>query len=120
MDHESEVKKEFPNCNGNSINFDNKQKFEEYKIQHTNDGGLYPDAYAVTEIIKESILNRNYKIYFGGGYGKSGDEIKLFDVVVTFSLGGDPFFQMCVDNSDGDACKLINSNSECEFLIKYL
>lgn len=115
-----ESKKEFPNLNGNLINPINQKKYEEYKIKHINDGGKHPDAYAITEIIKHSILNRDYRIYFGGGYDKSGDEIKLYDVVVSFNLGGDSFFQMCVDNLDGDTCKLVNSNSECEFIIKYL
>lgn len=56
-----------------------------------------------------------------GGYeADTEDEIKQFDVVVSFNLGGDPFFQMCLDNSDGDTCKLINSNEECEFVMKYI
>ena len=109
-----------PCVSGSSINEINKEKFEKHKKFHIDDDGKHPEAYAVTEIIRESILNRDYKIYYGGGYDKDGDEIKVYDVVVTFNWGGDPFFQMCVDNSDGDACKLVNSNPECTFVQKYL
>lgn len=104
-----------------SLNEINKVKYEEYRIFHINDGGKFPDDYAITELIEQSILNKDYKIYYGGGYeANTHDEIKQFDVVVTFNWGGDPFFQMCLDNSDGDACLLINSNDKCEFVTKYL
>lgn len=117
-----EIENDMPTIkSGGSINEQNKSKYAEYKAFHIEDGGKYPDAYAVTELIRQSILNKDYKIYYGGGYeAKTESEIKQFDVVVTFNYGGDPLFQMCVDNSDGDACKLINSNEDCTFVVKYL
>ena len=103
------------------INLKNQEKYEQYKKFHTEDGGKNPEAHATTEIIKDAIKEKTYKIYHGGGYEhKTENIIKNFDVVVTFSWGGDPSFQMCVDNSDGDACKIINSNPECTFVENYL
>ena len=110
-----------PLVSDSSVNKINKAKYEEYRNFHINDGGKFPDDYAMSELIYQSILNKDYKIYYGGGYeADTEDEIKQFDVVVSFNLGGDPFFQMCLDNSDGDTCKLINSNEECEFVMKYI
>ena len=106
--------------NGDSINKKNKEKFEKYKELHIKDGGKHPEAYAITEIIENAIESKNYKVYYGGGYDNNGKEIKVYDVVVTFSWGGDPLFQMCIDNSDNDACRLVNSNPECTFVVKYL
>lgn len=110
-----------PVVSGSSLNEINKVKYERYRNFHIDDGGKFPDDYAITELIKQSILDKDYKIYYGGGYeANTHNEIKQFDIVVTFNWGGDPFFQMCLDNSDGDACKLINSNDKCEFITKYL
>ena len=98
------------------VNLDNKSLYEELKQQHINDGGKCGDAYAITELIKNAIINRNYKIYYGGGYEhKTNNKIKVFDVVVWFNLGGDATFQVCLDNSEGDCCDLWNSNADCKF-----
>ena len=78
---------------------------------------MFPDAYAITELIKEAIINKNYIIYAGGGYETNTNKrIELYDVVVWFNFGGDAFFQICIDNSDGDFCTLVNSNNKCEIL----
>ena len=45
---------------------------------------------------------------------------KNYDVVVWFNFGGDAFFQICMDNSEGDSCVLWNSNAECTFAKKVL
>lgn len=98
------------------MNLKNKEKYEKLKEFHTNDGGKHPDAYAITELIKQAIEGRTYKVYYGGGYEhNTNNPIEIFDVVVWFSWGGDPYFKVCVDNSDGDVCELISSNPECTF-----
>lgn len=97
------------------MNIKNKNKYEEYKQFHTNDGGKHPEAYAVTELIKQSILNKDYKIYYGGGYeANTENPIDIYDVVVIFSWGGDPTFKMCMSNEEGDSCTLVSSNPKAE------
>lgn len=46
----------------------NKEYYELMKKTHLKDGGKHSDAYAITEVIKKAILNKSYKIYYGGGY----------------------------------------------------
>jgi hypothetical protein len=98
-------------------NLENKILFEELKQQHINDGGKYPEAFAITELIENAIRNKTYKIYNGGGYEyNTENEIKNFDIVVWFNWGGDPYFQVCMDNSEGDSCVLVNSNNKGELI----
>jgi len=101
-----------------SDNLENKTFFEELKQQHINDGGKCPEAFAITELIENAIRNKNYKIYCGGGGYEynTENEIKKFDIVVWFSWGGDPHFQVCIDNSEGDSCILINFNDKGELV----
>lgn len=102
------------NAKGN-INSVNEKLYKEFSEQHTKDGGHHPDAYAITELIKSAIINKDYKIYYGGGYEhKTNEPIKVYDVVVWFNLGGDAFFQVCLE-CDDDCCVLYNSNDECTF-----
>jgi hypothetical protein len=93
----------------------NKKIYEISKKKHTEEGGKAPIAYALTQIIKKSIKERDYKIYKGGGpYGINHEWIlKKFDVVVTFTLGGDPEFWVVMDH-DGDFCDLYRSNEKGE------
>ena len=99
------------------INQENKTLYEKLKQQHIDDGGEHPDAYAMTELIRQAIIDKTYKHYTGGGYNIE-QKIQNFDVVVWFNFGGDAFFQICMDNSEGDSCVLYNSNVECEFMKK--
>lgn len=100
-------------------NIRNESFFSELQKQHINDGGKQPDAFAITEVIRRAIIEKTYKHYNGGGYEYNTNiPILKYDVVVWFSLGGDPFFQLCLDNSEGDSCTLYNSNSDCEFIVK--
>ena len=101
------------------INNENKQLYDKYKDFHTNDGGKHPDAYAITELIKHGITYKNYKIYNGGGCDVNGEPVKNYDVVVSFTFGGDPLFRLCIDNSEGDACRLAVSDAECKFNYYY-
>ena len=104
-----------------NINSENKTLYEKLKQQHINDGGEHADAYAMTELIRQAIINKTYKQYTGGGYEyRTENRIQNYDVVVWFNFGGDAFFQICMDNSEGDSCVLWNSNAECEFRKKVL
>lgn len=94
------------------INIENKNKFEQLKRKHLDEGGTSPDEYAITEIIKESIENRNYKLYSGGGYEKNTtNEILKYDVVVWFTWSNDAQF-MIVYDEDGDSLSLYGCNTE--------
>lgn len=101
------------------VNEENEKKFKQFKEEHIKDGGENAIAYAITELIKDSLINKTYKLYSGGGYeSNSENPIKKFDVVIWFSFGGDPFIQVCFDNSEGDSCLLINSNPQCTLMSK--
>ena len=102
-------------------NLENKTLYEKLKQQHIDDGGEHADAYAMTELIRQAIIDKTYKQYTGGGYEyRTENRIQNYDVVVWFNFGGDAFFQICMDNSEGDSCVLWNSNAECEFMKKVL
>lgn len=104
-----------------NVNHENKTLYEKLKQQHIDEGGKHPDAYAMTELIKQAIIDKAYKRYSGGGYEyRTENRIKNYDVVVWFNFGGDAFFQICMDNSEGDSCVLWNSNAECTFAKKVL
>jgi len=84
--------------------------------EHTKDGGKIPQKYALTELVKECIISKDYKIYFGGGYEYgTKNAINKYDVVCYINMTGDPFFMVCMDNEDGDFCTLFCCNSDCEF-----
>lgn len=103
------------------VNLENKTLYEKLKQQHIDDGGEHADAYAMTELIRQAIIDKTYKQYTGGGYEyRTENRIQNYDVVVWFNFGGDAFFQICMDNSEGDSCVLWNSNAECEFMKKVL
>jgi len=103
------------------VNLENKTLYEKLKQQHIDDGGKHADAYAITELIRQAIIDKTYKQYSGGGYEyRTENIIQNYDVVVWFNFGGDAFFQICMDNSEGDSCVLWNSNAECEFMKKVL
>ena len=104
-----------------NVNLENKTLYEKLKQQHIDDGGEHADAYAMTELIRQAIVDKTYKQYTGGGYEyRTENRIQNYDVVVWFNFGGDAFFQICMDNSEGDSCVLWNSNAECEFMKKVL
>ena len=104
-----------------NINSENKTLYEKLKQQHIDDGGEHADAYAMTGLIRQAIIDKTYKQYTGGGYEyRTENRIQNYDVVVWFNFGGDAFFQICMDNSEGDSCVLWNSNAECEFVKKVL
>ena len=104
-----------------NINSENKTLYEKLKQQHIDDGGEHADAYAMTGLIRQAIIDKTYKQYTGGGYEyRTENRMQNYDVVVWFNFGGDAFFQICMDNSEGDSCVLWNSNLECEFMKKVL
>ena len=50
------------------VNLENKTLYEKLKQQHLEDGGEHADAYAMTELIRQAIIDKTYKQYTGGGY----------------------------------------------------
>ncbi len=92
-----------------------KEKFESFKQKHLSEGGKSPDAYAVTEMIKEAIENKTYRTYNGGGFYDNGDRVETYDIVVWFTWGNDPVFQMA-GHHDLDSVELFMSN-ENGFLV---
>jgi len=101
------------------VNELNEEKFFKYKEQHINDGGNSPDAFALTELIKESLLSKDYIIYKGGGpYDGNGNRfLRKYDVVLTFTWGNDPEFMVVMDD-DGDYCELYCSDKNGKLLVK--
>lgn len=101
------------------MNIENKNLYEDFYNKHINENGTVPIQYAITELIRNSIINRTYKLYLGGGYEyHSNREIKKYDIIAYFTMGGDPVFMMCKDNSDGDCCEFICTNEKNEILYK--
>ena len=97
------------------VNEENKALYEKFMKEHTGNGGQIPEQCALSELVKYAIENKNYKIYYGGGYEhKTKNDIKNYDVVVWFSMAGDPYFMVCMDNSEGDSCDLYRCNSDCK------
>jgi len=97
-----------------TTNTENQKLYEKAKKFHTDDNGEAPEEYALTELIKKSIADRDYKIYYGGGYDVNAEPILNYDVVVWFSVAGDPYFMVCKDNSEGDYCDLYRCNTDGE------
>ena len=100
------------------VNQLNAEKFLKYKEQHTNDGGNSPHSFALTELIKESLIKKDYIFYKGGGpYNQSNELLlKKYDVVLTFTLANDPEFMVVMDD-DGDYCELWSSDKNGNLLI---
>ena len=97
------------------VNLENQELYKNYRESHIADDGKHPDAAAITELIKNAIEDKTYKVYHGGGYYPDETPVKVYDVVVYFTWGCDPYFMVCLDNSDGDACELYRSNSDAKF-----
>jgi len=102
------------------VNKDNEKKYNAYREKHISEGGKAPGAYAITQLIKDSILNKDYIYYEGGGpYNEDRETmfLKKFDVVVTLTWGNDPDFGVVIDE-DLDYCDLYSSNEKGELLKK--
>jgi hypothetical protein len=99
------------------INEENYGRFIFFRNEHIHNGGKFPLEAALTELVKICILERNYKIYYGGGYEyhkhKEFSSINVYDVVCYFGLTGDPYFMVCMNNEQGDCCELSRCNSDC-------
>lgn len=88
-----------------------EEKFESLKQKHISEGGTSPGAYAVTEMIKEAIENKTYRTYNGGGFYENGEAVEFYDIVVWFTWGHDPVFQMA-GHHDLDSVELFMSNEK--------
>lgn len=102
------------------INKTNEEKFNKYREKHIEEGGSAPDSYAVTQLIKDSIIDKDYIYYEGGGPYNDDREtmfLKKFDIVVTFTWFGDPDFGVVIDE-DGDFCDLYSSNEKGQLMKK--
>jgi hypothetical protein len=101
------------------INKLNEEKFFKYREQHISEGGTAPDAFAITQLIKESLINKDYIMYEGGGPYNENQNLflKKYDVVLTFTWGNDPDFMVVFDD-DGDFCDLYCSDRNGKLLVK--
>jgi hypothetical protein len=101
-------------------NHKNEEIYERSVDKHHKEGGSASMAYALTEVIKNEILDKSYLVYNGGGpYGEDGEFlIKRFDVVVTITWGGDPEFWVVMDH-DGDCCDLYKSDTQGNVIRKF-
>ena len=102
------------------VNRDNQNKLREYAKQHREEGGNSAEAYGITQLIKDAILNKSYIVYNGGGPYNDDREtmfLKQYDVVVTFNFAGDPDFGVIIDE-DLDFCDIYSSNEKGELLHK--
>ena len=73
--------------------------------------------FALRELIISAIKNRDYKIYYGGGYEYlTKNIIRLYDVVAYITLADDVYFMICTDNSEGDFCILSRCTDECKIV----
>jgi hypothetical protein len=91
--------------------------FEKYKEEHLNDNGKVPFEFAITSLIENAIENKSYNLYQGDGRNKDGGLTKNYDVIVYFTLSGDPVFGV-FDNCDGES-KIYNCDNEGVLQIKY-
>jgi len=98
-----------------NTNSTNIRRFQIYKSKHIDEGGKAPDEYAITQLIKDSITNKDYILYNGGG--PHDNKLKKYDVVVNFELTGDPFFGVVMDH-DGDFCDIYSCNNKGQLIKK--
>lgn len=98
------------------VNEENKLLFEASKLKHIEEGGKCPNEFAVTELIKQAIVNKSYHLYRGQGRNEDDAFTKKFDVVVWFTWARDPEFMVCLDNEEGDQCDLYNCNKDGQMM----
>jgi len=88
------------------MNNKNKKLFEEFMVKHLEEGGKAPREYAITELIKISIENKDYKVYKNQRVYTYGTTVNNFDVLVHFYSSGVATFYVCMNNSEGAFCSL--------------
>jgi len=96
----------------------NKKNKELYKVLF-NSTKSSQEELALTDLIKECIINKDYIVYNGGGpYNEKGElYIKEYDVVVIFTWTNDPIF-MVVTDDDGDFCVLKGCDNTGNLIVK--
>ena len=94
------------------MNKENYDLFIKYQEIHTNDGGKVPVETALTNLVYNSLVKRNYKIIADGDYDEDGKEIELFDVVLWTNFSNDPFFMVVVEKDNG-TLYLERCNEDC-------
>jgi hypothetical protein len=94
-----------------SVNEINESLFKEFEQKHLDGGGGAPKETAITNLVRESIKNKSYRTYNGGGFYDNGDIVNKYDVVVWFTWSGDPEFMVCFDH-DLDFCDLYGCNKD--------
>lgn len=92
------------------INVRNEKLFNVFKEEHINDGGKLPQETALTNLINDCLIRRDYKVYNGGGYDIDKTPIKKYDVVLYRNLANDPYFMVALNVSEGDYCSLYRCN----------
>jgi pantothenate kinase len=105
------------------MNLDNKKLYDEFYSSHLSEGGNAPREAATTQLIKYCIENKEFHIYYGGGYYYNHGEnkpVKEYDVLCYFNVAGDPYFMMCIDASEGDFVEMVACNPENGKLLKLI
>jgi hypothetical protein len=67
----------------------NNQNREFYRIRvtkHLDDKCALPEAAAVADLVEKAIKEKSYIVF------REGEKVQEWDVIVTFSFGGDPRF----------------------------
>jgi len=99
------------------MNVKNKELFDHFVREHNAGGGTSPTETAITNLVHNSLVNREYKIFGGNGEDVDGNDIDLYDVVLWCNMTKDPYFMICVDIDSNDLI-LVGCNSEGKLIQK--
>lgn len=109
------------------MNLRNKELYDSFLLLAENDGldSINARKAAVTNLISKSIIDKNYRVYYGGGYYNDKDNngdyipVELYDVICYFNVTNVPFF-MLVAEDDGDAVTLISCNKDNMYEVLFI
>lgn len=109
------------------MNKNNKELYDSFYNLAINDGldAVNARKSAVTNLIAKSIIDKNYRVYYGGGYYNDKDKngeyipVEMFDVVCYFNFSNIPHF-MLVTDTDGDSANLILCNKDNMYEVLFI
>lgn len=96
-----------------NMNIINKEKYAKYILEAAEENVKppYQEAYAAAKLIKDSLLDRSYKVLY------KDTDIQTFDVVVDIPV--DPVFGIYFED-DGDGESVMAISTEDGIVIKYV